>query len=135
LKKLPAPITINAHSPAFVATVYAILFLPLVFIGWGWTSYFRSGRVVGRPAAAILATATFSYVFFGLSFVFRLALLGGDYSARLYRTSEFNLFLNLGLLFSLFWARGPLTVKIPTCVACALVALAWYYVVVVNSFV
>ncbi len=126
---------IDAHSPAFLVTVYAILLLPVAFLAWGWTSYFRSRRSVGKLAAAALATATLSYVFLGFSFVLRPALLGSDYSARLYQTSELNLSLNIGFLLSLFWARGPLTVKLPSCVACLLVALTWYYVLVVNSVV
>ena len=124
---------IDAHNPVLTAIIYALLLSPLLFLGLAWTSARRNRMNVGKPAQAALVAVTVGYIFLSLSFVFRRALLGGDYSPRLYRTCQFNILLNLGLLGSLFRARGPLVVKVPSGIACALVALAWYYVLVVNS--
>jgi hypothetical protein len=126
---------IDAHNPILITIVYAVLFVPIVVLGWGWFAYLRGGKAVGRPAGMVLSMVTISYMFLGLCSLFREAFLGGDYSVRLYRTAEVNLFLNIALLLSLLWVRGPSKVKAPSAAGCALVALSWYYILVVNSVV
>ena len=96
---------IDAHNPVLTAIIYALLLSPLLFLGLAWTSARRNRMNVGKPAQAALVAVTVGYIFLSLSFVFRRALLGGDYSPRLYRTCQFNILLNLGLLGSLFRAR------------------------------
>ena len=125
---------IDVKSPVLIATIWTILLIPIILLASSWIACLRAGPRVNRKAKFVLAALTVSYVFLGLSVCFKSTILGVDYSMRLFRTIELNLFLNLALLpLSLLWTRGSSAVRLMSAIACLLVALAWYYVLVVNS--
>jgi hypothetical protein len=115
----------------FTAVYYLALFGPLLLLTFVWRKLLSSTTDKTVVVIATLISLTYAYLMAAL--FFRSALLGGDYSKRLFVTVQMNTLFALCLsILSVIW-KSPIRALL-TCSALA-ITLAWFLVWVVNATV
>ncbi len=109
-----------------------LLACPGVAIIWTWTRY--SIVLLGTARIALWFAAA-SYAFLWIGGIMYRPLLGPDYSHRLYVTIATNLVANLCFAIVTVFRERSKRLKISVGGTCGLVALSWFYMLVVNSTV
>ena len=121
---------------AYFAVLLTLL-APTLPLGFGWRRLLKgntepAGQQPGGFALLLLLliSASFLYLLMGL---FAMDLIGEDYSPRLYAAININLGVMLTATFAAAFIKDR--TRIPVLIGALLVALGWFYVLVVNSVV
>ncbi len=119
----------------YYALVLILLTAPVIPLGVAWYRMLRSDAEQGkhRPGglAILLLFLTSASCLYFLLGMFAKGLIGQDYSPELYAAMN----INLGVMLTAFFMAATLKdrTRIPLLLGALLVALDWFYMLVVNS--
>jgi len=119
----------------YYVLVLILLTAPVVPLGVAWYRMLKgdTGQAKHRPggrAILILFLTSASCLYFLLG-MFAKGLIGQDYSPELYAAMN----INLGVMLTAFFVAATLKdrTRIPLLLGTLLVALDWFYMLIVNS--
>ncbi len=115
----------------FAALYDTSLFGPIVLLALLWRSLLS--RRKEKAALAVATIVSLSYGYLMLALLFRSALLGGDYSDRLFATVQTNTALAFCLFIFAVLRKSPSRWLLAS--AAFTTSLAWFLVWVVNATV
>ncbi|MCI0628461.1 MAG: hypothetical protein L0387_43550 [Acidobacteria bacterium] len=121
----------------YYALVLILLTAPVVPLGVAWSRMLRGDAepVPHRPGglAILLLFLTSASCLYFLLGMFAKGLIGKDYSPELYAAMN----INLGVMLTAIFVAATLKdrTRIPLLLGALLVALDWFYMLVVNSVV
>jgi hypothetical protein len=116
---------------AFTMVYFVSLFGPVLLLAFLWRRLSSQESDVTAVATAALVSISYGYLLGAL--LFRSALLGGDYSERLFATVETNTALSL-CLFILAVVRKS-TCRPLLAGSALVVSVAWFLIWAVNAAV
>jgi hypothetical protein len=122
---------LSAMGRLFTVIFCLALFGPIALLPLTWRRFLSHEH--RRYPIAIAALTSLSYGYLLASLLFRHALLGGDYSGRLFGTVQ----VNTVLAFVLFIMAVVPTYRVRALLACSAltIGVAWFLVWVVNAAV